>query len=229
MLLCYGQVINPNENVRKMATCACGNKRPFTASKCEWCLAAERTEVRNELLKEIESLQPELHKWISKFDINIDGLSKEHLASLPDKKAETIKACLPGASYLFLTDSYILKMRIGFLDAKVVSLERIPLEKISGIDARKPYQKTNGDFEIWNLVINRGGVDEMFYVNGKGEIAQFVDLVLASMKSQGSVSAAKTSSDGFVEKLEALAKLRDQGILTEQEFETKKAEVLENV
>jgi glutaredoxin len=212
-----------------MATCACGNKRPFTASKCPQCVAAEKAEIRNSLLNEIESKQPELHRWIAKFDIKIDGLTKEHLASLPDKSVEKIKACLPGASYLFLTDSYILKMRIGFLDAKVVSLERIPFEKISGIDARKPYQKTNGDFEIWNLVINRGGVDELFSVHGKGEIAEFVDLALASMKSKGNVGSTNAATSEFVEKLEALAKLRDQGILTSEEFESKKTELLRGI
>ena len=202
-----------------MANCACGNKKPLTASKCQSCNASEKAEQKNSLLREIESLQPELHQWITKFDIKLNGLDKGHLASLPDRKTEVIKACLPGASYLFLTDTYILKMRIGFLDGKVASLERIPIEKISGIDARKPYQKTNGDFELWNLVINRGGVDEPFAVHGKGEIAAFVDLVLASMKSKGPNA----------EKLEALAKLKDQGILTQEEFDSKKAEILKGI
>lgn len=212
-----------------MATCACGKKRPFTASKCEWCVAEERAEARKELLKEVQTFQPDLFDWITKFNIKIDGLTPEHLSSLPDKNTEKIKACLPGASYLFLTDSYILKMRIGFLDAKVVSLERIPIEKISGIDARKPYQKTNGDFEIWNLVINRGGVDELFSVHGKTEITEFVNLVLAAMKDSRSPADTKAPSSDFAEKLETLAKLRDQGILTQDEFESKKAEILKSI
>ena len=42
-------------------------------------------------------------------------------------------------------------------------------------------------------------------------------------------SAGRTESDDAFEKLEKLAKLKDSGVITEEEFNAKKAELLERI
>jgi hypothetical protein len=139
-----------------------------------------------------------------------------------------------------VTKSNIYLVRGKLLEKKLVKTYGI--KNISSIEIRKPGLMFNGHFQIItsgnqdktkrnsstfdyvkdeNTVMIRGNFDEFLEVEKL--IYQFRDDLNETKSTEG------TSNDDVITKIEKLARLKEQNIITEEEFELKKKDLLEKL
>ena len=70
-----------------------------------------------------------------------------------------------------------------------------------------------------------GNKAKMKWIKG-GNVQEFVETVKGSMATPAPPSTPQQASNDPMEQLEKLGKLRDSGVVTKEEFESKKAEIL---
>lgn len=100
-------------------------------------------------------------------------------------------------------------------------MEVFPYNNISSIEMSKGM--TGHTISLFTS----GNKVKMKWIN-YGDIPKFVELVNEAIQKKNSFAqtAATTSSDDITEQLTKLAALKDQGILTEEEFTAKKKQLL---
>jgi hypothetical protein len=101
-------------------------------------------------------------------------------------------------------------------------LESFPYENISSIEMGKNMMGHHISF------FASGNKVEMKWIDKKQDLAGFISTVRSHMRGgpgNGSV-AASPSEAGIPDQLRKLAQLRDEGILTEDEFQAKKTQLL---
>jgi hypothetical protein len=96
-------------------------------------------------------------------------------------------------------------------------LEDFPLSKISSIESGKNMMGHNISF------FASGNKVKMKWIND-GEIKKFVEYVRSEIGKESSSNNSKEES--IPDQIEKLSKLKDQGILTEDEFQAKKVDLL---
>jgi hypothetical protein len=136
-----------------------------------------------------------------------------------------------------VTNSNVYLVRGAFLEKKVVKTYAI--KNITSIETRRPGMMTNGHFQI----ISSGNSDNtkrnssvFDYVKDENTIMirdgyeDFlkIERVIYDLRDKPSESTTKIEDDVFT-KIEKLSKLKDQNLITEEEFETKRKELLEKI
>lgn len=100
-------------------------------------------------------------------------------------------------------------------------LEALPYSNVSSMEMGKSMMGAYISF------FASGNSAKMKWIN-VGDVRAFVDEVKARMESSKTSAPAAPAVDP-VSQLERLGKLRDAGVLTEAEFESKKAEILSRI
>lgn len=111
--------------------------------------------------------------------------------------------------------------------------KRIPLSSVTSVQFKGATHMTSGYLQIGLLGASesKGGYiaaasDEntvSFFIKHQRFFEPMRDYILAQI---GRTEEAEATAPGFAAQLQQLASLRDQGILSEDEFQTKKAEIL---
>lgn len=109
--------------------------------------------------------------------------------------------------------------RLVFYAKKLMGyeLEDFPLSNISSIESGKNMMGHNISF------FASGNKVKMKWIND-GEINKFVEYVRSKIGKESSSNDSKEES--ILDQIEKLSKLKDQGILTENEFQVKKTDLL---
>mgnify|MGYP001156477236 CR=1 FL=1 len=109
--------------------------------------------------------------------------------------------------------------RLVFYAKKLMGyeLEDFPLSNISSIESGKNMMGHNISF------FASGNKVKMKWIND-GEIKKFVEYVRSEIGKESSSNNSKEES--IPDQIEKLSKLKDQGILTEDEFQAKKEDLL---
>ncbi|MGZ9585535.1 SHOCT domain-containing protein [Paenibacillus marinisediminis] len=139
-----------------------------------------------------------------------------------------------------VTSSIVYLVRGKLLEKK--SIKTYSISSISSIDLRKPSIFTRGFFQI----ISSGSGDRTKRTSSDMDLArdentvmftgasydQFVKIeqliykLRDTAKAPATIHVTANNEDDALAKLEKLAKLRDQNVITAEEFEAKKAELL---
>lgn len=100
-------------------------------------------------------------------------------------------------------------------------MEVFPYTNISSIEVSKGFMGHSINF------FASGNKVKMKWIN-HGDIAKFIEIVKESIqkKDTGSQVAVSTDNHDVADQIAKLASLKDQGILTEEEFSTKKKQLL---
>lgn len=108
--------------------------------------------------------------------------------------------------------------RLVFYAKKLMGyeLEDFPLSNISSIESGKNMMGYNISF------FASGNKVKLKWISG-GEIKKFVEYVRSEI---GKESSFNNSKESIPDQIEKLSKLKDQRILTEEEFQTKKEDLL---
>lgn len=121
---------------------------------------------------------------------------------------------------LVLTDSRLIFVREGMMSS---STEDFPLDKISSIESKQ------GMLMGSLTVFASGNKSEIKNVE-KGLAKEMADLVRSYSVVPSTASAqVATVTESPIELIKALAELRDAGVLTEEEFAAKKAELMDQI
>jgi hypothetical protein len=153
--------------------------------------------------------------------------TRKEINHLPDviREGEVLRALISG---LYNGTTWLIvatNQRVLFLDKGMIyGLKQLdlPLNMIQGIA-----HKTGLIFG--ELTITTGGATwkvENLWKKGTQRFAQIVSEQIQAAKTPPTTSTSTGSPDDFVSKLERLAKLRESGILTDEEFQAQKQRVL---
>lgn len=150
-------------------------------------------------------------------------LVKEHLD--PDEKIEasvggTYECKIMGNDSVRSGLFVATEKRIVFYAKKLTGydLESFPLENISSIEAGKNLMGNTITFYA------SGNKASMKWINF-GNVKEFMDYVRNNMGKKSHVSS-ETKTESIPDQIKKLSELKDQGILTEEEFNSKKKELL---
>lgn len=148
---------------------------------------------------------------------------------------------LAGASIELLENKVVIK-RSGFLHAFNKSTKEIFLDKISSIQLKKPSMMNNGYIQFvfsGGNEVKETNPTDLFHT----ELLQDENTVFFKKKQEKDFEALKMkmeeiilknkenskdnySSSNYLDELERLANLKDRGIITEEEFNAKKKQIL---
>ena len=111
--------------------------------------------------------------------------------------------------------------RVVFFAKKLVGydLESFPLSKVSAIEMSKGLMGKS-------IALKMSGNDAKIKWINKGDPEALVNFVREHMGEQSAAPVAAPPAHDIPSQIQKLAGLRDAGILTEEEFTTKKAELL---
>lgn len=213
-----------------MATCACGNKMGWTQVKCNSCGEKERVATLEKMTEVLKTQYPTLAAWGEKYGIDSHFLTEEVLSQLP-KDQEYIGYVNGGTSRLFLTPDKLIRFEVAVLSSRVKTFETIPLTTISGFETKPP---TPSFPTMWTFKITGSSNVDEFYVTEGDHVKPFISQVNDAIAASRYAGTAKTSgtesqADGVANKIKALAGLHAEGILTDEEFASKKAELLKEL
>jgi hypothetical protein len=170
---------------------------------------------------DIESIKqelPSLAKVMKSQGLDLEMLGEHVLELLP--KDATYLAIFN--SNLFLTDRGILKYSRAVFSGKVKASEVIPVSTLTSVELKKPGINSPG---IWSLkLVRANNIDDEFSAWPEPVLRDFVSKV--QMATAGPLASPATSKPSPIEQLKGLAELRDQGIVSEEEFQAKKAQLL---
>lgn len=144
---------------------------------------------------------------------------------------------LAGVSIELLENKVIIK-RKGFLNAFNKSVKEIFLDKISSIQLKRSSMVNNGYIQFvfsGSTEVKEINPTDLFHT----ELFQDENTVFFSKKQEKDFEALKIkveeiilkskdtqSSSNYLDELERLANLKDRGIITEEEFNAKKKQIL---
>lgn len=126
-----------------------------------------------------------------------------------------------GVGIVVATNKRILFLNKGIFSSQI---EDFAYNKISSIQCNK-------GLVLASLIIYTAGNKAVIDNMGKDDAQYFADCIRARISQEDNSSSPQTtnniiSSDDVVSKLERLAKLKEQGILTDEEFAQQKAKIL---
>lgn len=170
----------------------------------------------------------QINDKINQLGSDINFLVKPDIKALPDilNQNEELIDILQGMyndrnGLLVLTN-----IRVLYFSKKLIggmTVEDFPISKISSI-------QYNTGFMSAQIKIFASGNTAEFKMYTKKRVKEFVDNVNSKLNP---TDASKTNDseqkDDFASKLEKLAKLKEQGILTENEFNEQKTKLLANI
>ncbi len=99
-------------------------------------------------------------------------------------------------------------------------LESYPYENVSSIEMSKGMMGHSITF------FASGNKVHMKWIDKKQDMAGFIETVRERMKGGAATASASPAEQDAAEQIRKLAQLRDDGILTDEEFQAKKAQLL---
>jgi len=205
-----------------MATCKCGNKKGWNDWECTECMNKKAIEVNAEHLESLKESHPALYEYCKKYNLSGGEFSGAFLDELNDVNVLHFAG---GAFKLVLTDSELIKWEMTLLTGRVKQKEIIPLHTITGIESWPP---RGADLSLWKMRITRAAnVDEVYMQEG-ANVRPFIDALNAAVNSAAS-GGKSSSGPSIADKVKSLAELKDAGLLTEEEFAEKKAQLLKDL
>lgn len=212
-----------------MGKCACGNKTGWTEVQCGDCAEKERQSAIQEIVTELETKFPSLATWVKENDIDPGFITTVVTDELPPN-AEFQGFVFGGTARLFLTTQSLLRFEIAVFSGRVKSFETIPLTSISGFETKPP---TASFPDIWTFKITSSSNVDEFFISDKEFVRPFIKLcneaIAASQGQAVSSGTVASSAETVTNKLKAIAQLHADGILTDEEYSSKKAELLKDL
>ena len=108
-------------------------------------------------------------------------------------------------------------------------------KKLTGFDLEVFPYKNISSFEMGKNLMGHhvsffasGNKAKVKWIHGDN-FQEFVEAVKENMATQGTPSTPQQASSDPMKQLEKLGKLRDSGVVTKEEFESKKAEILSRI
>ncbi len=144
----------------------------------------------------------------------------EHLWEGETVEEMTTGAYGKGIGLVVLTDRRLLFVQDGVMSK---TSEDFPLDKVSSV------QWSSGMMTGSIIIFASGNKSEIKNVNkddGKEMVDKMRHRISASRESSAASSTAPVPAADPIEQLKRLGELRDAGVVTAEEFETKKAELL---
>ncbi|MCW6005840.1 PH domain-containing protein [Micromonospora sp. CPCC 205371] len=178
-----------------------------------------------------EQLRPDIEAARSKMRIKVGAGREikrlhEHLWEQEQVRAMTAGTYGPGTGLVVLTDRRLLFVKDGVMSK---ATEDFPLDKISSV------QWSSGIATGTIAIFASGNKAEIKNVN-KDDGKSLTDLLRVVMTGQTAtgtygeeVPTGGSSPQDIFEQLRKLGELRDAGIVTPEEFEKKKAELLSRI
>jgi len=202
-----------------MAACSsCGTKVGWGRALCEPC--AEKR-----LIEESESfaavLRSELPSLLEVLDRN--GLKPHHIYdNVRDLLPRDSKYLAIYSGKVFLTDRGIITYDFTITTGRLRASETIPVATITSLELKPPSPR---GVDMFTLKLIRAGNEDLEFSHFEDKVVQdFVSKVQTAMAGGNTQSAPSQPSS--IERLKSLTELKDQGLISEAEFETKKAAIL---
>jgi hypothetical protein len=133
---------------------------------------------------------------------------------------------------IVVTDGAIYLFRTSVFKKKFLGKETIRFGQITGIEVEKtPWNKNPTPGSEWNVIINRAGnINRIEHLNEETSTAM-VNEVQQIMDSQNGSSPAppQAAAADPMEKIQKLKEMLEAGLINEDEFNTKKAAILESM
>ena len=163
------------------------------------------------------------HKIMAGYNSNLSAVG-QHL----DEGENIIESCFGAYETKIMgSDSVrngvflVTEKRVVFFGKKLMGydMESFPLSKVSAIEMSKGLMGKS-------IAMKMSGNDAKMKWIQKGNPEGVVNYVRENMGEKVAAPVASTGSDDIPAQIQKLASLKDAGILTEEEFATKKAELL---
>ncbi len=124
---------------------------------------------------------------------------------------------------LTVSEKEIVGSYTGFIPFAKIML-RMPIEKVDNVAA------VNSIFDFFTgkkiRIASASGVIKIRYVLNADEVVAFISAAIEQAKKRQAFMGQSTPQNDMAESLKKLAELRDSGIITEEEFNQKKSELL---
>ena len=127
---------------------------------------------------------------------------------------------------LMVTETEIIGSYTAFIPISKITL-RMPIEKIDNVSAVKNFLFLFKGKAI--IIRSTSGKVRIYYVENADEVVAFILEAIQNARQSKSNNAAPTPDNGqndYIESIKKLSELRNAGILTEEEFNKKKNELL---
>ena len=164
---------------------------------------------------QLESVRKEREKIIAKFQNKLND-NEELLCNLRAAKRNNIVQ-----GELILTNKRVCFYRPGIFGE---TFETMPNDKISSVE----YKSVIG-IPFLTLHTSNDKLDLQLATGNKVERENFLKELESRRNASPSAVPTTTNQNDFIAQIKALAELRDNGILTDAEFEAKKVQLLDKM
>lgn len=221
-----------------MAVCReCGVKVSWGTVLCEVHLKEFQDTTAADFLEKVKVETPSLYSVIKSLGVDGHEMPMDAVMNKGPGRAvlpldDVFRAMPKDLTYLaylpnrtFLTDKGILKYEVTLMTARVKTEEIIPLATITGIESKPP--KPGSSMDLWTILITRANnVDTIFSSGPDVLVRDFLAKVQEGMAGPRSGNAQPATVQTPVQRISALKQLLDQGLITEAEFEQKRAQII---
>ena len=205
-----------------MATCKCGNTKGWADVECSACAEVSARERNVEHLATIGERLPNVVEYCKRYE----GMGWEFQGAFVEDLTPDIEIVeyAGGISSLILTPTSIMKWEMNMANSRVKQKEVMPLAAVTGFEANSP---TKSAPTLWKFRITRASnVDEIYVIDGPN-VRPFIDAVNSALAG-GSRNTGSTAPS-VADKIKSLGELKEAGLLTEEEFAEKKAQLLKDL
>lgn len=205
-----------------MAVCKeCGTKVPWSAVLCEVHAKQQVDEHNLKRTQKIKSELPGIHDILVRHGADVSTLPLQDVLDALPRDIDFL-AILPNRT--FLTNRGILTYDVSF-GGRIKKEEMIPLATITGIEAKPP--KPGNQYDLWTVLITRANnIDTIFSAGPESMVREFLALTQEGMAAGRSAPAPAAPAQNPAERLGALKQLLEQGLISDAEFEQKKAQII---
>lgn len=200
----------------------CGLKSPWGSKRCIPCLNAFNEKAAEARLSHIQTATPSLWELVQELDFEEGFFVFEEVAkALPTDL--TYMAIFSTSAYL--TDQGILTFETTVFQGRLVKQELIPINTITGFEIKPP--KSNDT--MWAITITRANnIDTLYSMAPENVIRDFIKKAQAAIAS-GKVGVNTQSSPTPLERIAVLKKLLEDGVISQEEFERKRSEIISEI
>jgi len=182
-------------------------------------LEKERETKSKELWARLESDYPSLFQVLKKRGQNPP---LEYILDVLPKDATYLSKF---SEFVFLTDKGILKYDTTILNPRIKGHEIIPVHQITGIETEVP--KGGEDYALWWVTLTRANnVDRLLSTDTAEVVTDFVNQVKLMLEGSNRENPASKKIESPKDRILALKQLLDEGLISNEEFETKRASIL---
>lgn len=205
-----------------MAACStCGIKIGWTMQRCEDCAKVERAAEVSQLTELLSNELPTLLTVLNRVGLSAGDIHANAFEVLPRDTSYLAVY----SSTVFLTERGIITFNFTITTGRLKATETIPVATITSLELKPP----SSTLALYSLKLIRAGNEDLEFSAFSAEAVQDFMANTQNAMAAGGKSAPATARTGPSERMKSLSDLRDQGLISESEYEEKRAAILSDL